>query len=192
MTNTVTHDVIVLGGGSGGYAAARTARDAGADVAIVDPGPLGGLCILRGCMPSKAILRSSDVMSLARRGAEFGLLPLQPQADLGAIVARKDALIRDFADYRIEQLRAFTLYEEYGRFVALQQVQVGDRTLCAERFVIATTSPDRLTLFTEDDGRARILAARQHTLHRDGGVPEQLASHKPVVVRSLGVLENLC
>ena len=44
-----THDVIVIGGGSAGYAAARTARDAGTDVAIVDQGPLGGLCILRGC-----------------------------------------------------------------------------------------------------------------------------------------------
>ena len=52
-----THDVIVISGGSAGYAAARTARDTGADVAIVDQGPLGGLCILRGCMPTKVILR---------------------------------------------------------------------------------------------------------------------------------------
>jgi pyruvate/2-oxoglutarate dehydrogenase complex dihydrolipoamide dehydrogenase (E3) component len=51
-----THDVIVIGGGSAGYAAARTARDAAA-VAIVDQGLLGGLCILRGCMPTKVILR---------------------------------------------------------------------------------------------------------------------------------------
>jgi len=51
-----THDVIVIGGWSGGYAAARIARDAYADVAIVDQGPLGGLCILRGCMPTKVIL----------------------------------------------------------------------------------------------------------------------------------------
>ena len=64
------HDVLVLGGGSAGYAAARTARAAGADVAIADPGPLGGLCILRGCMPSKAILRSADVASLMRRARE--------------------------------------------------------------------------------------------------------------------------
>ena len=67
------HDVIVIGGGSAGYAAARTARDAGADVAIVDQGPLGGLCILRGCMPTKAILRSAEVAVLFRRAKEFGL-----------------------------------------------------------------------------------------------------------------------
>ena len=71
-----THDVIVIGGGSAGYAAARTARDAGADVAIVDQGPLGGLCILRGCMPTKAILRSAEVAALLRRAKEFGLSPV--------------------------------------------------------------------------------------------------------------------
>ena len=87
------HDVIVIGGGSAGYAAARTARDAGADVAIVDQGPLGGLCILRGCMPTKAILRSAEVAALLRRAKEFGLSPVSVLADLSAIVDRKDRQI---------------------------------------------------------------------------------------------------
>ena len=55
------YDVVIIGGGSAGYAAARTAQDAKAKVAIIDHGPLGGLCILRGCMPTKTILRSSDL-----------------------------------------------------------------------------------------------------------------------------------
>ncbi|MBI3807540.1 MAG: FAD-dependent oxidoreductase [Nitrospirae bacterium] len=67
------HDVIVIGGGSAGYAAARTARDAGADVAIVDQGPLGGFCILRGCMPTKAILRSAEVVFTDPQVAVLGL-----------------------------------------------------------------------------------------------------------------------
>jgi pyruvate/2-oxoglutarate dehydrogenase complex dihydrolipoamide dehydrogenase (E3) component len=124
---SVDHDVIILGGGSAGYAAARTARDEGADVAVVDPGPLGGLCILRGCMPSKAILRSSDVMSLIRRAPEFGLLAVEPGADLGAVIDRKDRLIQEFADYRVEQLRGFTLYEHPARFVSVDEIEVGDR-----------------------------------------------------------------
>jgi pyruvate/2-oxoglutarate dehydrogenase complex dihydrolipoamide dehydrogenase (E3) component len=141
----VKHDVIVIGGGSAGYAAARTARDAGADVAIVDHGPLAGLCILRGCMPSKTILRSADVISLMRRGAEFGLLPVEPRADLGAIIDRKDRLVREFADYRIEQLRdpGFTLYEDVARFVSPREVQVGDQLLQAGHFIIATGSVPR-------------------------------------------------
>ena len=64
-------DVIVIGGGSAGYAAANSAESKGAKVAIIDKGPLGGLCILRGCMPTKTILRSSDIFSL------FGILPLK-------------------------------------------------------------------------------------------------------------------
>ena len=76
------YDVLILGGGSAGYSAADTAQRSGARVAIVDPGPLGGLCILHGCMPSKAILRSSDVISLMRRAKEFGLVPVDARANL--------------------------------------------------------------------------------------------------------------
>jgi pyruvate/2-oxoglutarate dehydrogenase complex dihydrolipoamide dehydrogenase (E3) component len=61
--------VVVIGGGSAGYAAARIAAAMGADVAIFDQGPLGGLCILRGCMPTKTILRSAEVMALMRRSS---------------------------------------------------------------------------------------------------------------------------
>jgi pyruvate/2-oxoglutarate dehydrogenase complex dihydrolipoamide dehydrogenase (E3) component len=134
------HDVIIIGGGSAGYAAARTAREQGADVAIVDRGPLGGLCILRGCMPSKTLLRSSDVISLMRRAGEFGLAGENPRADLAAIMDRKDRLIREFADYRIQQLRGFTLYEDDACFLSPHELRVGDRTLTAASFVIATGS----------------------------------------------------
>lgn len=137
---TYDHDMIVLGGGSGGYAAARTARDTGADVAIVDPGPLGGLCILRGCMPSKALLRSSDIMSLMRRADEFGLRASNLGVDLAAVMDRKDRLIKEFTDYRVEQLRGFTLYEDYGRFVSPHELEVGGRRLTAANFIIATGS----------------------------------------------------
>ena len=136
------HGVVVIGGGSGGYAAARTANEAGADVAVVDSGPLGGLCILRGCMPSKAILRSAEIMEYMRRGPDFGLLELVPQADLAAIMERKDRLIKDFADYRIEQLRdgRFTLYEERAEFISANRVRVGDSIIEGEYFIIATGS----------------------------------------------------
>ena len=137
-----THDVIVIGGGSAGYAAARTARDAGADVAIVDHGPLGGLCILRGCMPTKAILRSAEVVALFRRAKEFGLSPVSVQADLSAIVDRKDRLIREFADYRIQQLQdpRFTLYQSRAVFWSPHEILAGDTILSAGSFILATGS----------------------------------------------------
>ena len=136
------HDVIVIGGGSAGYAAARTARDAGADVAIVDQGPLGGLCILRGCMPTKAMLRSAEVAALFRRAKEFGLSPVSAQADLSAIVDRKDRLVREFADYRIQQLRdpRLTLYQSQAVFRSPNEIAVGDTVLSAGSFIVATGS----------------------------------------------------
>lgn len=139
------HDVIVIGGGSAGYAAARTAREGGADVAIVDPGPLGGLCILRGCMPTKSILRSAEVAALMRRAKEFGFAPVDVTARLSAIIDRKDRLIREFADDRIKALRdpGFTLYESAASFESPTELRVGTETLSARAFVIATGSVTR-------------------------------------------------
>jgi pyruvate/2-oxoglutarate dehydrogenase complex dihydrolipoamide dehydrogenase (E3) component len=136
------YDVIVIGGGSGGYAAADTAQSASAKVAIVDPGPLGGLCILRGCMPTKTILRSSDIMALMQRAGEFGLSAAGIQADLAAIIERKNKLIREFADYRIGQLKnpRFTLIEDKAAFVSSNEIEAGGQRLSAKSFIIATGS----------------------------------------------------
>lgn len=134
------HDVVVIGGGSAGYAAARTARDAGADVAIVDQGPLGGLCILRGCMPTKTILRSTEIMALMKRAREFGLATVTARADLSAIVDRKDRLVREFAADRIAALRdpRFTLYEARAEFTSPHDIRAGDVRIQGQAFVIAT------------------------------------------------------
>ncbi len=136
------YDVIVIGGGSGGYAAADTAQSTGAKVAIVDPGPLGGLCILRGCMPTKTILRSSDIMALMKRAEEFGLSASGIQADLAAIIDRKHRLIREFADYRIGQLKnpRFTLIQDKAAFVSPNEIEAGGKRLSAKSFIIATGS----------------------------------------------------
>jgi len=135
-------DVVVIGGGSAGYAAANAAQSKGAKVAIVDKGPLGGLCILRGCMPTKTILRSSDVLALMHRAKEFGLSVSNPSADLSLINDRKIRLINEFASYRVEQLNdpKFTLIEEHASFLSPHQLKVGKRVLSAKNFIIATGS----------------------------------------------------
>ena len=135
-------DVVIIGGGSGGYAAARTAQSLGAKVGIVDKGPLGGLCILRGCMPTKTILRSSDVMSLMKRAKEFGLRTQNPTAKMNEIYQRKKTLIKEFADYRIEQLNSprFDLIKGKAKFLDKNTLQVGKKTITARSFVIGTGS----------------------------------------------------
>ncbi|MDX2347405.1 MAG: dihydrolipoyl dehydrogenase [Nitrospirota bacterium] len=138
----VSHDVIIIGGGSAGYAAARTAEAEGANVGIIDHGPLGGLCILRGCMPTKTILRSSDIAALIRRAPEFGLRSSNLQANLSAIIDRKNRLIKEFTDYRIQSLQhpKFTLYQEKAHFLSPTLIQAGPHQLAAKAFIVATGS----------------------------------------------------
>ena len=146
--NHTTHDLIVVGAGSAGYAAARTAREVGCDVALVDRGPLGGLCILRGCMPSKALLASSDALADARDASALGVDVGSTVADVPFIAARKRSLVREFADYRIEGIEQFPLYAGAARFLSPTELAVGDDTvLKADRFVIATGSEIRTTSY---------------------------------------------
>jgi pyruvate/2-oxoglutarate dehydrogenase complex dihydrolipoamide dehydrogenase (E3) component len=135
-----SYDLIVIGAGSGGYAAARTARALGASVAFVDPGPLGGLCILKGCMPSKTLLASSDAAQDIRDAHELGIIASEPQIDFRAIMARKREIIKGFADYRIEGIETFPVIGERATFISPTQIQAGSTVYTAEKFVIATGS----------------------------------------------------
>ncbi|MBV8153089.1 MAG: dihydrolipoyl dehydrogenase [Candidatus Eremiobacteraeota bacterium] len=137
------HGVVVVGAGSGGYAAARTVRDFGCDVAMIDRGPLGGLCILRGCMPSKALLASSDALYDARKATALGVLADRIDVDMPFIAARKRTLVKEFADYRIGGIEAFPLYSGTARFLSATEVAVGDDVVEGEQFVIATGSAIR-------------------------------------------------
>src|SRR4026209_2244472 len=104
------YDVAVIGGGGAGYAAARVVSSAGLKTVVIEGGPeVGGLCILRGCMPTKALLYAAEVRHLARQGNVWGLRPGPIPFDWSSVLARKDAQIKDFADYRQQQL-------EDGRF----------------------------------------------------------------------------
>ena len=138
------YDLIVLGGGSAGYAGARTAKELGKTVAIVDGAQeLGGLCILRGCMPSKTLIYSAEVLHLARNGHSFGLEIPEARADFSSLQARKKAIIREFQDYRAGQLEdgRFNLYRNFARFSGEKEVTLDNGTiLTADKFLIATGS----------------------------------------------------
>jgi pyruvate/2-oxoglutarate dehydrogenase complex dihydrolipoamide dehydrogenase (E3) component len=99
------YDVAVLGGGSAGYAAAQTAAGAGLKTAVIEGGEeVGGLCILRGCMPTKALLYTAAIMHLASHAGPWGIRAENASFDFAKVMARKDALVKDFADYRRQQL----------------------------------------------------------------------------------------
>jgi pyruvate/2-oxoglutarate dehydrogenase complex dihydrolipoamide dehydrogenase (E3) component len=133
-------DLIVVGAGSGGYAAARTARDLGASVAVVDHGPLGGLCILRGCMPSKTLIATGDVAHEIRTAAELGVHAGRPVVDFPAVMARKREIIAGFTDYRVAGIETFPLFTGDASFESPHRLRVGGDVLEGKAFVIATGS----------------------------------------------------
>ncbi|MFA5058533.1 MAG: FAD-dependent oxidoreductase, partial [Opitutaceae bacterium] len=138
------YDFIVIGGGSAGFNAARVAASLGKHVAIVDGAKsLGGLCILRGCMPSKTLLYSAEVLHHAQQGRHFGLRIPRAEANMPAIHARKKRIIGDFASHRVKQLTSgrYDLYRSWARFVDAHTVELADGTrLRGRRLLIATGS----------------------------------------------------
>ncbi len=139
-----SYDLIVIGGGSAGYAAARTAKEIGARVAVVDSADeLGGLCILRGCMPSKTLIYSAEVLHLAQQGKVFGFEDQKPRAELSAMHQRKKEIIAEFADYRSGQLQdgRFSLFRSMAKFLDAHTLELTDgKRMHADRFILATGS----------------------------------------------------
>jgi len=144
------YDLAVIGAGSAGYAAARTAAGLGLRVVVVEGGArVGGLCILRGCMPTKTMLESAHRNYEIRRAGEFGIRVGKPNADWKAILKRKDRLIREFAEYREGQLERgkFTFFRAHAKFLSSDRLElkgVGTgkvpKEIQAKAFLISTGS----------------------------------------------------
>jgi pyruvate/2-oxoglutarate dehydrogenase complex dihydrolipoamide dehydrogenase (E3) component len=137
-------DFVAIGGGSAGFNAARVAASLGKRVAVIDGArKLGGLCILRGCMPSKALIYVAEILHLAQGGAGFGLRIKGASADMRAIHARKMRLVGGFARHRAEQLTGgkFALIRSNARFVDRHTVELHDGSrITSKHFLIGTGS----------------------------------------------------
>ena len=142
--NEFDFDVAVIGGGSGGYAATRTAAGAGLKTVVIEGGKeVGGLCILRGCMPTKALLYAADVIHLARHAGTWGIRAKNVGFDFAQVMARKNDMIKDFADDRVQQLTSgkFKFIRATARFTDPHTVALSTgETLTAEYFIISTGS----------------------------------------------------
>jgi pyruvate/2-oxoglutarate dehydrogenase complex dihydrolipoamide dehydrogenase (E3) component len=138
------YDLAVIGGGGGGYAAARTAAAEGLNTVVLEGGEeIGGLCILRGCMPTKALLYAAEVLHLASHPEPWGIRTEDVSFNFAQVMARKDAMVKDFADYRRQQLLngKFKFLRALARFTDPHTLELstGDK-LTAANFVIATGS----------------------------------------------------
>jgi pyruvate/2-oxoglutarate dehydrogenase complex dihydrolipoamide dehydrogenase (E3) component len=144
---TPEFDVAVIGGGSAGFAAARTASCLGARAVVIEGGEqVGGLCILRGCMPSKSLLESAHRWHEIQRAREFGLVAKAVEVDMKCVQARKQHLIGGFAAYRRKQLRQgkFTLVRGLASFLDAHTLLVTrgrkQELVTASTFIVATGS----------------------------------------------------
>jgi pyruvate/2-oxoglutarate dehydrogenase complex dihydrolipoamide dehydrogenase (E3) component len=143
-----SYDFLVIGGGSAGYAGALTAAQLGLKSAVVEGAEeIGGLCILRGCMPSKALLESAHRAEVVRHAGAFGIHAEYRGASAAEIRTRKRRLIGEFATYRRTQLEraGFDFIRGRARFADTHHVEIallggGTRVVEAKTALIATGS----------------------------------------------------
>ena len=144
MAKIKTYDFICLGGGSAGFNAARIAAGLGKKVAIIDGArQLSGLCILRGCMPSKTLIYAGEILHHAQHADRFGLRVTGARADMKAVHARKKRIIGDFARHRVAALTGgkFDLFRAYARFIDPHTLELSDgRKLRGKHFLLSTGS----------------------------------------------------
>lgn len=152
------YDVVIVGGGPGGYAAALYAHNFGLSVALVEKDRVGGTCLLRGCIPAKTWLQAAEVFTTVENAAEFGVVVDAPSFDWGAALARKNKIVEGLVGGLSGLLKArkVEIIDGFGRLDGPGRVIVdasdGERTLEARNVIMATGSVPRSIPNYEFDG----------------------------------------
>jgi dihydrolipoamide dehydrogenase len=160
-------DLVILGGGSGGYAAALRAAELGLSVVLVEKDKLGGTCLHRGCIPTKALLHSGEIADAAREGEQFGVKTSLAGIDMDGVNAYKDGVVgRLYKGLQgLVKSRGITYVEGEGRLVSPTAVQVGGQTYEGRHVLLATGSYARTLPGVEIDGTKVITS--DHALRLD-------------------------
>ena len=139
-------NIVIIGGGPGGYVAAIHAAHMGARVALIEKDRLGGTCLNRGCIPTKALVRSAEVFTYARRANDYGIEVQGVKADLSRIMAHKRKVVEKLVG-GVEQLmkaNKISVHRGTGRIVSPHMVRVNDTEIATRKIVIATGSESSL------------------------------------------------
>jgi dihydrolipoamide dehydrogenase len=161
------YDIVILGGGSGGYACALRASELGKRVALIEKDLVGGTCLHRGCIPTKALLHAAEIADQARDGANFGVRTSLDGIDMAGVNAYKDKVVT--GNWKgltgLIKSRGIDIIEEAGKLVSPTAVQVGDRLIEGPQVVLATGSQTRSLPGLEIDGN-RVITS-DHALRLD-------------------------
>ena len=164
-------DLVVLGGGSGGYAAALRGAQLGLSVALIEKDKVGGTCLHRGCIPTKALLHAGEVADSARESAQFGVNATFNSIDMVGVNSYKDGVIAGL--YKglqgLVKSRGITFVEGSGRLVSNNTVEVNGTKYVGKNIVLATGSYARTLPGLDIDGQRVITSDHGTSL---GYVPQ--------------------
>jgi dihydrolipoamide dehydrogenase len=167
----IQSDLVILGGGSGGYAAALRAAELGKSVTLIEKDKVGGTCLHRGCIPTKALLHAGEIADGARESATFGVNATFEGIDMAGVHKYKDGVVsKNWKGLQgLIKSRGIQTIEGEGRLVGPKSVQVGDDTYTGANLILATGSYSRTLPGLDLDGQ-RVIAS-EHALQLDH-VPE--------------------
>ncbi|GAA3868514.1 dihydrolipoyl dehydrogenase [Leifsonia kafniensis] len=148
-------DIVVLGGGSGGYAAALRAVQLGFSVGLIEKDKLGGTCLHRGCIPTKALLHSAEVADVSRESSKYGVSTTFGGIDIAGVTAYREGIVASkFKGLQgLIKARGITVIEGEGRLISPTTVQVGADTIVGKNVILATGSYSRSLPGLELGGR---------------------------------------
>lgn len=148
-------DLVVLGGGSGGYAAALRASLLGLTVGLIEKDKLGGTCLHRGCIPTKALLHSAEVADVARESSKYGISTTFDGVDMAGVTSYRESIVASkFKGLEgLIKARKITVIQGEGRLISPTRVQVGGDVITGKNVVLATGSYARSLPGLEIGGR---------------------------------------
>jgi dihydrolipoamide dehydrogenase len=155
LESATNADLVILGGGSGGYACAFRAAELGLSVVLVEKDKLGGTCLHRGCIPTKALLHAAEVADNAREGDQFGVKSSLEGIDIAGVNSYKDGVVsRLYKGLQgLAKANKVTFVEGAGTFVGPNTVEVNGQRYTGENVVLATGSYARSLPGLEIGGR---------------------------------------
>jgi dihydrolipoamide dehydrogenase len=161
------YDIVILGGGSGGYACALRAAELGNRVALIEQGKVGGTCLHRGCIPTKALLHAAEIADQTRESESFGIRASLDGIDMDGVNAYKDKVVTRLWKGLVGLVgsRHIDVIEGEGRLVSPTAVQVGDTLVEGAHVVLASGSQARSLPGLEIDG-TRVITS-DHALQLD-------------------------
>jgi len=161
------YDIVILGGGSGGYACALRAAELGKRVALIEEDKVGGTCLHRGCIPTKALLHAAEVADYAHDGPSLGVNTRLDGIDMNGVNSYKDKVVTRLWKglTGLVASRKIEVIEGHGRLISPTSVQVGDAVITGEHVVLATGSQTRSLPGLVPDGN-RVITS-DHALQLD-------------------------